>query len=236
LSRALRVGLTGKFGSGKSTVSRVFREQGIIVVDSDQLAKDLMTTDAELMQQLTAILGPESYKDGELNRAHVADRIFNDTKLRLSVESVVHPAVFRAIEQEFEAASAGQVVAVESALIFQTFLWRVFDYIVLVDASDDAILARSQSSGKFSEDTVKARLAEQDYRQDYVTGADFSIANDSRPEVLATRATMIATILKALAKQALPDVPLRSIQEEEDDEIDSDTASGAEESGNHTIH
>jgi dephospho-CoA kinase len=222
LSRALRVGITGKFGSGKSTVSQVFREHGILVIDSDQLAKDLMQSDPELKQQLMAILGPDAYSDAGLNRAFVAERIFSDRTARINVESVVHPAVYRAIEKEFEAAKAGDVVAVESALIFQTFLWRVFDYIVIVDATDEAILARSNAAGKFTEDTVRARLKEQDYRQDYVTGADFAIANNDSAEALKSRAMMIAMMIKALAKQDLPEIPLRSRQEEEDDEEISD--------------
>jgi dephospho-CoA kinase len=233
LSRALRVGLTGKFGSGKSTVSRVFREQGITVIDSDQLAKDLMSNDDELKQQLIAILGPETYEDGELNKAYVAERIFSDREARLNVESVVHPAVFRGIGKEFARSKAGEVVAVESALIFQTFLWRVFDYIVIVDATDEAILDRSKGAAKFSEATVKARLAEQDYRQDYVTGADFAIANDSTAEVLSSRAMMIATILKALSKQDLPDIPLR-LKQEDEDEIEGDETIDI--TGNTTIH
>jgi dephospho-CoA kinase len=233
LSRALRVGITGKFGSGKSTVSQVFREQGIDVIDSDRLAKELMSTDAELKQQLIAILGDDAYQNGELNRSFVADRIFNDREARHNVESVVHPAVFRAIEREFEQAKPGDVIAVESALIFQTFLWRAFDYIVIVDSTDEAILGRSKAAGKFSEETVKARLAEQDYHQDYVTGADFAISNNDSEQGLNSRALMTATILKALAKQQLPDVPLRSRDEEEDDE-EEDTHTDA--NINTTIH
>ena len=215
-------------------MSRVFREQGIAVVDSDQLAKDLMSSDEELKLQLIAILGPETYTNGVLNKAFVAQKIFNDRQARLNVESVVHPAVSNAIEKEFTSAKAGDVVAVESALIFQTFLWRIFDYIVIIDATDEAILARSKAASKFAEETVRARLAEQDYRQDYVTGADFAIANDSTAEILSSRAMMIATILKALAKQDLPDIPLRMKQEEED-EIEDD-AIDSQDIPNTTIH
>lgn len=225
MGRALRVGITGKFGSGKSTVSQVFREHGITVIDSDRLAKELMSSDAELKAQLVAILGDEAYLGGELNRGYIADRIFSDRQTRLNVESVVHPAVYRAVEQEFERADPGDVIAVESALIFQTFLWRVFDYIVIVDSTDEAILERSEASGKYTAETVTARLAEQDYHQDYVTGADFAISNNDTADALRTRAVMTATILKALAKQDLPEIPLRSRQEEEDDEDPSEEAS-----------
>ncbi len=237
MSRALRVGITGKFGSGKSSVSRIFRGQGITVIDSDQLAKDLMSSDEELKQQLIAILGPETYSDGALNRAFVAEKIFTDRQARLNVESVVHPAVFRGIEKAFANAKAGEIVAVESALIFQTFLWRVFDYIVIIDATDEAIITRSSAAGKFSEASVKARLAEQDYRQDYVTGADFAIANDSTIDALSSRALMIATILKAFSKQQLPDIPLRMKQEAEDEnDIEGDDAIAPGDITNTTIH
>lgn len=205
------------------------------MIDSDQLAKDLMMTDDALKQQLIAMLGPETYRGEELNRSFIAERIFSDRQARLNVESAVHPAVFRAIEKEFAHAKPGEIVAVESALIFQTFLWRVFDYIVIVDATDEAILARSRTAGKFSEDTVISRLAEQDYRQDFVTGADFAIANDSTADALSSRAMMIATILKALAKQDLPAIPLRTKQEE-DEESEGDEPNEQGSNTNTTIH
>lgn len=176
-----------------------------------------MTSDETLRAQLTAILGPEAYKNDELDRALVAQKIFSDRQAKINVESVVHPAVFRSLERAFNEAQSGAIVAVESALIFQTFLWREFDYIVIVDIEDEAVIARSNATGKFSEETVKARLEEQDYRQDYVTGADFTISNNDTEASLVTRATMVATILKALSKQELPAIPLRTRQEEEDE-------------------
>ena len=188
------------------------------MIDSDQLAKDLMSSDPELKQQLIAILGAEAYANDSLDRAYIARKIFSDRSARVNVESVVHPAVYRAIEKEFEQAKPGEVVAVESALIFQTFLWRVFDYIVIVDSTDERIIERGLAAGKFSEETIRARLAEQDYRQDYVTGADFAISNNDNVEALRSRATMIAIMIKALAKQDLPEIPLRSKQEEEEDD------------------
>jgi dephospho-CoA kinase len=232
LSRALRVGLTGKFGSGKSTVSRVFRTHGIAVIDSDQLAKDLMTSDETLKQQLIAILGEDAYAEGSLNKAFIAERIFSDPQARVNVESVVHPAVFRSLQRSFEEAMPGEIIAVESALIFQTFLWREFDYIVLVDANEENVIGRSNAAGKFSEETVRARLQEQGYGQDYVNAADFTISNNDTEQSLVSRATMIALMIKALAKQDLPAMPLRMKQEDEDEEEESP----AEEHKNDTIH
>lgn len=216
VKRALRVGITGKFGSGKSTVSTVFREQGIEVIDSDSLAKSLMQEVPAVREKLAAILGNEAYVHDELNRSFIAEKIFSNSSLREQVEAVVHPAVLEAIDERFRHAEAGSIVAVESALLFQTSLWLEFDYIVLTDSSDEAILARSAQANKFDAQTVQARLREQAYEPAFKDAADFVIPNEGTTDELAGRARFVASLLRALAHRDLPEIPLHQLDDEEE--------------------
>jgi len=109
-TRAFRVGITGKMGSGKSMLSEVFRSNGITVLDADTIAKDVMQNDTELKAQLTTLLGKETYLDGSLNKSFVADKIFHDPSLKDKVEDLVHPVTLRAIEKKFATQNTRQFV------------------------------------------------------------------------------------------------------------------------------
>lgn len=215
MQRSLRVGLTGKFGSGKSTIARLLRENGITVVDSDQLAKDLMQSDEELKQGIIKLLGEGSYAGGVLDTMYVAQKIFDTVGMRQQLEKIVHPAVFRSISKAFEAAGPGEIVVVESALVFQTSLWQEFDYIALVDASDEVITDRSQASGKFDAITVRSRLMSQAYNQSYTQEADIVLQNNGSLEDLMKRGQMLLTLLRIVAQRDLPEQPIHSLPDEE---------------------
>ena len=89
----LRVGLTGGIGSGKSTVAKYFEDLGIPVFYADEESKSLLDTDPILKKELTTLLGDELYKEGTLDRAWMAARVFNDEDLLHKVNSIIHPRV-----------------------------------------------------------------------------------------------------------------------------------------------
>src|SRR5690625_3241352 len=102
------IGLTGGIGSGKTTVARMFEEYGIPVYIADDEAKSLMHTSHVIRHELQELLGEEVYKDGELNRAYMADKIFNDEALLEKVNGIVHPR--RSEEHTSELQSRGHLV------------------------------------------------------------------------------------------------------------------------------
>jgi len=70
--RTFRLGITGKIGSGKSTLSAIAAEHGIIVLEADSLAKEVMTTDPAVREKIEALFGTEAYSGGSLNRPFLA--------------------------------------------------------------------------------------------------------------------------------------------------------------------
>jgi dephospho-CoA kinase len=210
-TRAFRVGITGKIGSGKSTLSEVFRSHGITVLDADTIAKDVMQNDADLKAQLTSLLGKEAYLDGSLNKSYVADKIFTGASLKDKVEDLVHPVTLRAIETEFALAKPGELVALESAILFQTGLDDIFDMIVLVSASDENVIGRLMKKGKFSEGDIRSRLLSQRYDDIGADDADLEVKNDTTLDEFRKRCELTLQLIKITAMQNLPDEPLRTI-------------------------
>src|SRR5690606_4065952 len=87
------VGLTGGIGSGKTTVAKMFAELGVPIYIADVEAKKLTNTSKVIRRKLIALLGETAYSETGLNRAYVADKIFNDTALLQAVNKIIHPRV-----------------------------------------------------------------------------------------------------------------------------------------------
>ena len=215
MTRAIRIGVTGKIGSGKSTLLRIMAERGMTVVNTDLIARNLMESDKELRTQIIALLGSEAYCDDALNRAYVASMIFHDAALREKLEAIVHPAVTREVEFVFQNSEPGKMVAVESALILHFDFQAHFDYIILIDSSDEESIARLRSSRTISEEDARARLAEQHYESVPRDEADFVIENNGTQEDFEKRCGALLAMLDVITMRTLPEEPLHSIEEEE---------------------
>lgn len=153
----LKVGLCGKIGSGKSTVCHAFERLGIAVYISDDHAKRLMSQSSTLREQITAAFGSECYRDGELNRAYLASRIFGSAEARATLNSIVHPAVCRHFEQWAECQSSEYVI-VESAILFESGLDRVVDVVIGVIAPEELCVERAVARDNSNREAVLARM------------------------------------------------------------------------------
>ena len=197
------------------------REAGIEVIDTDSVAKQLMESSDGVRKLVTDLLGAEAYAGGTLDRAYVAKQIFGNGEKRLALERIVHPAVTTELERRFAAAEAGSIVAVESALILQSpVLVDLFDYIVLVDSPDEAVIARALSSGKLTEEDARKRLNDQHYSGVRRDAVDITIQNGGTMEEFVRRSKGVIELLKLMAMRDMPEVPLHALAEEEEFEED----------------
>ncbi|HEY0786453.1 MAG TPA: dephospho-CoA kinase [Acidobacteriaceae bacterium] len=181
----LRVGLTGGLGSGKSAVALVFAEGGAHVLSADDLGRRLMQPGQQVFHQIVDHFGPRVLRpDGLLDRGALADAAFAKGRLA-ELNAIVHPAVFRAQEEEIARVAATEpqaIVVVESALIFEAareaarhaapaaptatlpaLTWRRrFDRLVLVTAPDQAKIDRyvARVAGPAPEPATRQRLEE----------------------------------------------------------------------------
>jgi len=199
-SNYIIVGLTGSIGSGKSTVADIFERSGIPVLRADQIAKELMASDPEMIAAIGEEFGPEAYQDGQLNRGYLASRIFTDPVRLKRMNAIVHPRTIA--EQGVRARTlidaGSRVVACEAALIFESGGEGRFDYIVVVDADRALRLERAAGRDGASIEEIDRRDAAQIPAERKVEMADFVIRNNGSLEELERNSLFIATLLKSL--------------------------------------
>ena len=113
------IGLTGGIGSGKSTVARYLREEGIPVIDADEAGHGLLADDAVIRQRVVDAFGVEVMDGGQLSRERLAARVFNDEDARIRLNTILHPAIIDVVTRRcVDYFRQGHpVVVVEAALL-----------------------------------------------------------------------------------------------------------------------
>lgn len=159
----IRIGLTGGIGMGKSTAATLFAEQGIRVVDTDQLARDVVAAGQPALVEIRAVFGAGVMAaDGSLNREAMAAIVFSDAEKRRQLEAILHPKIRERwlgclAGWKAEGATAGVVVI---PLLFETGAEREFDRVLCVACSERSQLERLKARG-WSEEQCRQRIAAQ---------------------------------------------------------------------------
>ncbi len=171
------IGLTGGIGSGKSTVAQMFQNLGILVYNSDFEAKELMNTSHKLRKAIIALLGSEAYKEGKINRAFIANKVFKNTETLHALNAIVHPAVKTHFEQWVQQQSAPYVIQ-ETALLFENQMQDRYDLTILVTAPVEVRLQRVMARDKITAQDVRNRMKHQMKEETKKQLADFCIPNN----------------------------------------------------------
>ncbi|MGZ3778230.1 MAG: dephospho-CoA kinase [Mucilaginibacter sp.] len=193
----LKIGITGNIGGGKTTVSKVFEVLGIPVFYADDAAKNVMTTDAELISDLKTTFGEEAYfDDGSLNRKYIAGIVFNDEKQLAKLNAMVHPAVFRAFDKWVAQGNSAPYVMKEAALLFESSSYKMCDKTIMVTAPLELRIKRVMQRDGFTREEILSRNARQFSEEKKIELADFVIRNDDTklviPQVLALHEQFIS--------------------------------------------
>ncbi len=190
----VRLAITGNIGSGKSVVSRMFAIMGIPVYDCDSRAKQLMCHDAALKSAIVRMFGEESYTAaGELNKAWLASRIFTDKGNISRMNALVHPCVKRDFV-EWANALPDSLVAVESAILYESGMIDTVDKVLLVWADEDTSIERTVKRGGLTRSQVLSRLHNQMSADELIILSDFAICNDGNKAVLPQLVEIISLL------------------------------------------
>lgn len=157
----LKVGLTGGIGSGKSIVAQFLEVLQIPVYYADIRAKLLMNTNVELIEQIKAVFGEEVYGHGQLNRAYLAQKVFNDKNLLKVLNQLVHPRVKNDFENWSSQYVNSGLVVQEAAILFENGNYKNFDHMVLVTAPLNMRIARVMKRDGVTYDQVYERINNQ---------------------------------------------------------------------------
>ncbi|MBO5922721.1 MAG: dephospho-CoA kinase [Bacteroidaceae bacterium] len=198
----IKLAITGSIGSGKSVVSRMMNVLGVPVYDCDVNAKRLMTDDEFIVSELKRMFGDECYEDdGTLNRQYIASRIFTDKENIKRVNSLVHPVVKRDFE-EWAAKQESSVVAVETAILYESGMIEAVDKVLVVWADRETAINRTMQRSGMNRIQVENRMNNQMSVDDLLLMSDYSLYNDG-DEPLMPRVMSVVEELKNISNFAV---------------------------------
>jgi dephospho-CoA kinase len=174
----VRVGLTGGIGSGKSTVSALLADRGALVIDYDQLAREVVEVGAPALAAIVDRFGPGVlHADGSLNRPVLADIVFADDEARRDLEGITHPAIGELAWARDEAAPDGSIVVHDHPILVEVGLAALMDVVVVVDVPEQVQVDRLVRLRGVTEADARARIAAQASRDERLAAADVVIDN-----------------------------------------------------------
>jgi len=172
---SLKVGVTGGFGSGKTTVCRVFSVLGIPVFSADNEAREIMNS-PELISKINSVAGKDLYTTGKLDRQELAKLIFNDHDLLEKVNSIVHPVVFEYFKKWTMEQSAPYVI-MEAAVLFESGAALLVDKVLTIVTPVEQRIERLVKGNRFTREQVLDRIKNQLDDEYRINHSDYVIHN-----------------------------------------------------------
>lgn len=187
----LNIGLTGGLGAGKSAVSRLFTDLGALVIDADQIARDVVAPGSAGLDALVDAFGEEFLlPDGSLNRKALASRVFEDTAARKLLGAITHPLVYQETARLQRAAPREAIVVNDIPLIIENGVAARYHLCIVVAAPEKLRLKRVVARGMAEEDAL-ARMRAQADDAARRAAADVWLRNEGSPaELRAVLETM----------------------------------------------
>ena len=195
----LKVGLTGGIGSGKSTASRYFESLGAFVLDADEEAKELITSNETVQHELISEFGTDIIDGtGRVDKKKLSRVAFQDEDHQQRLNSVVHPYIFNLIDKEFNRVFNNKkhgVFIVDAALIYETGFDAHLDYVIVVTAHLKNRMERALGRKTLSREEILKRVGFQWPEEEKVNMADFVVHNDATEAELQKK---IESLIKKL--------------------------------------
>ena len=193
------IGLTGTYGSGKSSALREFHDLGAMTVSADDIVSKLLNEPA-ILDRVRVILGHKVFhQDGTLDKARVADAIFSDDEKRAQLERLLHPIVFQRIQDMIWSAKGCQVVVVEVPLLFEAGHEGRFKTIVTVWSDLTTSIERLMAKGIDRDDAMR-RIERQMPVEEKVKRSHYVIENNGTLDEMKKKVARIYKMLMAECK------------------------------------
>jgi dephospho-CoA kinase len=194
----MTVGLTGGIGSGKTTVARLLETMGCILYNSDDRAKDIYFN-AAVKEQVIELLGDNTYyATGVLNKAHISEQVFSNTDLLQRLNAIIHPAVKKDFDR-FTELHPDKIIIKESAILFETGIYKTLDATILVTAPLNEKTERVMKRNNLTKAEVEKRMQAQWTDEQKIPLANYTI-NNANNEALIPQATDILNKIRSHVK------------------------------------
>jgi dephospho-CoA kinase len=179
---AVRIGLTGGIGSGKSTVLEMLAQLGAAVIDADAISRATTATGGAAIPAIAQQFGGDFITpQGALDRDRMRERAYADPAARRQLEQIIHPLVGHESERQVQAALAAGVpcIVFDIPLLVESGRWRSrVDRVLVVDCSPETQVSRVVARSGLKPEEVRAIIAAQARREQRLAAADFVICND----------------------------------------------------------
>ena len=199
---SLIVGLTGGIGSGKSEASKRFAKRGVLVVDADIVAREVVEPSSAALAQIAAHFGAEILDaSGNLNRSKLREIIFSAPNEKQWLESLLHPIINANIRRQLKnSTSAYSILA--SPILLETQQFQLVDRILVIDTSEQHQLERASQRDKNNEGQIKAIMQTQLSRQERCARATDIIQNHGSIDELDVQIEKLHQLYLELAQSA----------------------------------
>ena len=172
------IGLTGGIGSGKTTIANYFNEMGVPVYIADDGAKNVMKSD-EIIDKIKTSFGEALFENNILNRAKLAEIVFNDKDKLAELNAIVHPAVKKDFEVWLLQHKSYQYVIYEAAILFESGRYKECDLIITVTAPEEVRIERVLKRDNTTREQVLSRMKMQWNDENRISRSNFVINNDN---------------------------------------------------------
>ena len=177
---ALIIGLTGGIGSGKTRAADSFRELGVEIIDTDQIAYELTRSAGKAINPIRIAFG-ECFilDDGSLDRSAMRRLVFSDETVRRRLESILHPLIYQETLQRLPLIQSEYGIVVVPLLLETGNYLKLVDRVLVIDCPEPLQISRTMLRSKLSEQEVRGVMAVQCSRDERLAQADDVIVNDS---------------------------------------------------------
>ncbi len=196
------LGLTGGIGAGKSTVSALFASRGAVVIDADQITRELQQPGQPVFDAMVAHFGVSILaSDGSLDRAAVAARVFNDADELAALNAIVHPAVGAEMARRLHDEQAGDNIVILDVPLLVESGRDDLALLVVVDVDPEVAIQRLVEHRGMEEADARARVRNQASRAERLAKADVVIDNRGVPEHLEAQVDAVVERVRASARE-----------------------------------
>lgn len=195
----LKIGLTGGIGSGKSSVSKLFKDWGAYIFDADSVAKEILLKNETAQNEIIAEFGSDVLnKDEKIEKSKLSRIAFQDENHQLRLNAIIHPYVFSEIDLTFDkiiSKNEYEIFCVDAALIYESGADTHMDYVVVITSHLRLRIERAMERGDLTRDEFLKRLDLQWPDEDKVHMADFVIHNNGTIDELISESKKVFSLL-----------------------------------------
>ncbi len=197
--KKLKIAVTGNIGSGKTTFCNYLKSKGFKVLKADDISKDILTSDENVKKEIVEVFGHETFKDGQLNKKYLAEKVFTDAEKVMQINSILHPVVIKKLDEKINSLFKNEdIVFVEAALIYEADLEDYFDYVVLISSELMNRFKRKEKSESYNFEEFKRREENQIKEEEKSKRADFEFKNNGSIKELEQKAELLLMILNGI--------------------------------------